>query len=450
MADLMSVLQANSQPPQGWGSVGQALAGLSGAGREDSYNRGMAKAAQLDQLVQTARFSREKAMEAEDARKGRGGFAPAAIAAGIPEAQAGLLSSALMAGYDPTKVSGYLGDTQEQGFREGAVARALAGDFGGGNAHLMGVANGPVELASVQGQNLIANRLLEGGGGITTTEQGRAGISADAARAAAAYASANNSNASAARTRQATTLDRADTIGGGGGRAGMKAPSGYRWAQDGRLEAIPGGPADKPAGSGASEDERKAAGWLGQATRALGNMEESMYKKDANGRLILGPNGRPVPTGADTPGLLERYLPSEELSNRSMSPERQRYSNASSSLSEALLRAATGAGVNESEARQKVAELTPQRGDSEAVKAQKMAGAAGYIEDLRARAGRALPGNLAAPRGTAAAAFGGASPMQQGGGIRPTTGQAPAIGTVRNGYRYTGGNPADRASWEKL
>lgn len=201
MADLMSVLEANSRAPQGWASVGQALAGLGGAGREDAYNRGLAKAAQLDQLVQTARYSREKAMEAEDARKGRGGFAPAAIAAGIPEAQAGLLSNALMAGYDPTKVSGYLGQSQEQGFREGAVARSLAGDFGGGNAYLMGVANGPVELASVQGQNLINNRLLEGGGGVTSTEQGRAAAAADAARAASAYASANSSNATAQATR---------------------------------------------------------------------------------------------------------------------------------------------------------------------------------------------------------------------------------------------------------
>ncbi|MDQ1062368.1 methyl-accepting chemotaxis protein [Stenotrophomonas sp. SORGH_AS_0282] len=377
-------------------------------------------------------------------------FAPAAIAAGISAPQADLLASAFAAGYDPTKLSGYLGDTQERGFREGAVGRALAGDFGGGNAYLMGVANGPVELASVQGQNLINNRLLEGGGGISTTEQGRAGIAADAARAAASYASANSSNASAARTRQGMALDRADVLGGGGGRPSSKAPSGYRWNAAGGLEFIPGGPADpaNKSGGAPSEDERKAAGWLGQANRALANMQDAMTVKKSDGTPMRDAKGNPIFNDADTPGFFEKYSPSEELANRSMSPERQRYSNASSSLSEALLRAATGAGVNESEARQKVAELTPQRGDSEAVKRQKMAGAAGYIEDLRARAGRALPANPTG--GSAAAAFGGAAPMQVGGGVRPTTGQAPAIGTTRGGYRYTGGDPADRSSWERL
>jgi hypothetical protein len=43
------------------------------------------------------------------------------------------------------------------------------------------------------------------------------------------------------------------------------------------------------------------------------------------------------------------------------------------------------------EARQKVVELTPQRGDSEEVKRQKMAAIPVYLEALRNRAGRAMP-----------------------------------------------------------
>ncbi len=175
-------------------------------------------------------------------------------------------------------------------------------------------------------------------------------------------------------------------------------PAGMRWNAAGTaLEPIPGAPA--PAGN-ASEDERKAAGWFGQATRALENMRQAMYQHDSQGRLVLGKDGKPIPTGADDPGLIETYSPFEEIANRSRDPNRQRYVNAASSLSEALLRAATGAGVNESEARQKIAEVTPQRGDSAELKAQKMAAAEGYLQDLQARAGRALrsPGPSAPTR----------------------------------------------------
>lgn len=427
MADLLSVLQANNQPPRGWASVGQALAGLSGAGREDAYNRGMAKAAQLDQLVQTARFSREKAMEAEDARKGRGGFAPAAVAAGIPEAQAGLLSSAFAAGYDPTKLSGYLGATQEQGFREGAVGRALAGDFGGGNAYLMGVANGPVELASVQGQNLINNRLLEGGGGISTTEQGRAGMAADAARAAASYASANSSNASAARTRQAMTLDRADTMGGSGGRGGMKAPSGYRWTSDGRLEAIPGGPADKgDAGGGkVSADEMKqafagkqlaedaydfAAAYLGKTPEAIRQMSADEIRKQIKdgGRLTAGPVvGR-------IPGMSALANADLDAYTSSAAGRQARINNPTGPVTDADFKAAERSVFSSSKP-------------------------SGVNADLVYRA-------LMRGAGQQQNAAGQSRPAE----VRPTTGQAPAIGATRNGYRYTGGDPADRASWEKL
>lgn len=283
-----------------------------------------------------------------------------------------------------------LGSLQKTIMTQAGHDAATLGDYDRANQHLFAI-GGAKQLSRIDEQNLMQNQYVTGGGGLSTTDQGRANIRRNDASAASSYASADNSRASAARTRQAMSLDRADVLGGGGGKPASKAPSGYRWAANGSLEAIPGGPADKPLGSGATEDERKAAGWLGQATRALSNMEQSLYQKDKDGAFVLDAMGQRIPSGADTPGFIERYSPSEELGNRSMSPDRQRYANAASSLSEALLRAATGAGVNESEARQKVAELTPQRGDSEAVKKQKLAGAAGYIEDLRARAGRALP-----------------------------------------------------------
>lgn len=373
--------------------AGQALGSALFGSTQDTYTKQLGRQYQVEQALQEARQARSKAVLANQINEQRAMITPDLLGSyrgGDAAATNQLIAAGLLAN-DKVDFS-TLGDIEGASYRRNAVDRATLGDWDGANASMLGVANGPQELASVQGQNLINNRFLTGGGGISTTEQGLAGVAADRARSAAAYASANNSNASAARARQAMSLDRADVLGGGGGgRPASKAPSGYRWAANGSLEVIPGGPADKPLGSGASEDERKAAGWLGQATRALGNMEQALYKKDDKGAFQLDSAGQRIPTGADTPGFIETYSWSPELGNRSMSPDRQRYSNASSSLSEALLRAATGAGVNESEAKQKIAELTPQRGDSEEVKKQKLAGAAGYIEDLRSRAGRALP-----------------------------------------------------------
>lgn len=132
--------------------------------------------------------------------------------------------------------------------------------------------------------------------------------------------------------------------------------------------------ANAVTGKPPTEDERKAAGWHKQATFALDNMMQALQED---------------PT-ASTPGLIEQYVPGQEIKNRSMSPARQRYAQAASSFAEAALRAATGAGINEFEAKQKIAEVTPQRGDRPEVVQQKLAAAKMYVEALQTRAGRAL------------------------------------------------------------
>jgi hypothetical protein len=155
-----------------------------------------------------------------------------------------------------------------------------------------------------------------------------------------------------------------------------KAPSGYRAKPDGSLEFIPGGPADPNAARRAAptEDERKAAGWLDQANNAFANMEKAIAD-DA---------------GSAKPGLIESLpLVAEPIKNMSRSDARQRFSQGASSFAEAALRAATGAGVNESEAKQKIAELTPQWGDTAGNIAQKREGLKVYLGSLATRAGRA-------------------------------------------------------------
>ncbi|WDI91921.1 hypothetical protein [Xanthomonas campestris] len=245
-------------------------------------------------------------------------------------------------------------------------------------------------------------QFASGGGGMGYTPPKPEISAAEAVRLQLAQEASQR--AAAAERRAKDAADRA---------ARGTPPAGYRWNAAGTdVEPIPGAPQTTAVGS---EDERKAAGWYGQATRALANMRAAV-DDDA---------------GADTPGIVETYSPIKELANRTRSPARQRYENASSSLAEALLRAATGAGVNESEARQKIAEVTPQRGDSQALKDQKIAAAEGYLSDLQARAGRALrPGQAAAP-----------APQQFP--------NAPRVGSSMDGYIYVGGDPASQASWRK-
>lgn len=126
-----------------------------------------------------------------------------------------------------------------------------------------------------------------------------------------------------------------------------------------------------------TEDQGKATGWLVQAENAFGNMKKALVKN---------------PTAAH-PGINDAIaaVPSfgigESIANTMRTPARQQFMQGSSSLSEALLRAATGAGVNKDEALQKVRELTPVFGEASETTQQKMDAIPLYIESLKVRAG---------------------------------------------------------------
>ncbi|MFX1725011.1 hypothetical protein [Stenotrophomonas sp. AS1] len=236
MADLMSILQANAAPPpmsQGWASVGQALAGLSGAGREQAYDRGMARAAQLDQLVQTARLSREKAMEAERAREKQAGLAEELIAAGWDPGSARVAGAFAGSNLNPNEYATARLSGQEYGNREGIVTQALQGNLPAAGAYSMGLAKGPLEMTKIQG-NTTFNPYEQPDQQTYATDVGRSEIAKNGAQAQTDMIRAYKSGSG----------------GGGGGEGGGKAPSGYRYLPSGDLEPIPGGPADKPRDGG--------------------------------------------------------------------------------------------------------------------------------------------------------------------------------------------------------
>lgn len=159
----------------------------------------------------------------------------------------------------------------------------------------------------------------------------------------------------------------------------QRIPAGYRQNPDGSLSFIPGGPAD-PSSKDAkmTEDQSKATGWLIQAENSFDNLRKVAF--DEKGNL----------TEATKPGIGDAIASIPLLGgvgNSLRSPARQKFNQAASAGSEALLRAATGAGVNKEEAKQKVEELTPVWGESPETTKQKFEAIPLYIESLRVRSG---------------------------------------------------------------
>ncbi len=160
--------------------------------------------------------------------------------------------------------------------------------------------------------------------------------------------------------------------------AAGKVPSGYRANTDGSMSFIPGGPADPNiAGGKMTEDQGKATGWLIQAENAFSNMQSALKNTPSAAK----PGINDAIAGIPSFGI------GEAVGNSLRSADRQKFMQGSSSLSEALLRAATGAGVNKDEAAQKIRELTPVFGEADEVTKQKMAAIPLYIDSLKVRAG---------------------------------------------------------------
>lgn len=174
--------------------------------------------------------------------------------------------------------------------------------------------------------------------------------------------------------------------------------------------------ANAGAGPKLTEDQGKATGWLVQAENAYKNMLNAGFAKGADGTLQVKDAARPGVNDA-----LERLPLIGPLANTMRGADRQKFMQASSSLSEALLRAATGAGVNADEARQKIQELTPRFGESDEATRQKMAAIPLYLETLRVRAGpgaRSAAGVLSQGSGGAEGSWGPTSAGNDPLGLR--------------------------------
>ena len=179
------------------------------------------------------------------------------------------------------------------------------------------------------------------------------------------------------------------------------APPGYRPLPDGSLQAIPGGPAD-PATKNA------AGGGLGAEGAAKVSLyENAMRDAQAYQKAVTNPDGSFNDIAANMPANVRLR----------------------ESALRAKLRAESGASISPEEARAENDRYGPKLFSSDATNA---AAAARLIEDLQHQSATIRGGGQAgaAPQGT-----------QHGG---------PLPGTIQDGYRFKGGNPADPNSWEPV
>ena len=137
-----------------------------------------------------------------------------------------------------------------------------------------------------------------------------------------------------------------------------------------------------------TEDERKTAVNLAQATNAYKNMLNAMYTKEGK------------KTGAEKPESIESipFYIGSALGGITRSTKREQFNQSASSLAEALLRVSTGAGITKDEAEQKIKEITPLYTDDQATRDQKLASIPEYLKAIQVRAGRALPEDYKIPQ----------------------------------------------------
>ncbi|HHA2740080.1 TPA: hypothetical protein ACOFBV_001275 [Stenotrophomonas maltophilia] len=283
-----------ANPYQAGQTLGDALFGST----QDTYTNQLGRTYQVEQALQEARRARSRAVMANQNATSRQGITADLIGrarAGDVAALNELTALGLTA--NETMSFDALGKTQEFGFRQAARDKAVLGDPLNPNSELFGIAKGPVETTKIS-DGVAYSPLGSSSQAVNVTPLGEASIGQRRAAAAASWASAGNSNASAVRTRQGMALDRADVLGSGSsaGRGG-KAPSGYRWNAAGNLEAIPGGPADKPQGGAASLPVGALKELLGVeealgATEVLGDIIGKNRNRLTNGTLDVGPGAR--------------------------------------------------------------------------------------------------------------------------------------------------------------
>ena len=194
--------------PNGWNKLGEALAGIHPARREEIRQQTLQGLARTDSSLANARMDLEKAKHFSQDSLG-GYFLD--IDSEDPEAVARAKAGIALSGINYNTLEGGAAKLQEQRFRQAARDAAVEGDHGRANNELWGVASGPVEIPKVSGGMLLSNRLIPGGGDVSVTPIGQSMIDRNAAQGQAAMVRANRPAASGGGRAGAPKLSAVDS-----------------------------------------------------------------------------------------------------------------------------------------------------------------------------------------------------------------------------------------------
>lgn len=197
-----------------------------------------------------------------------------------------------------------------------------------------------------------------------------------------------------------------------------KVPAGYRQLPDGSLEAIPGGPHDNN-GKPLTEFQGKSTGFAVRAKNSSDIIDKVGKDGDVQPGMIKR-MGEAVPFAGEGLGT---------ALNWTQSSQQQQIEQAQRDFINSILRQESGAAIGAGEFENAKKQYFPQPGDSAAVIQQKKANRDLAIRGLETSAGPGIK------------QFQNAS-QPANNGLR--------VGTVQDGYLYTGGDPANASSWKKV
>ena len=197
----------------------------------------------------------------------------------------------------------------------------------------------------------------------------------------------------------------------------QKPPTGFRWTSDGSLESIPGGPADAKQQMMAEKESALKQGQLQKAESVIAKVDQALEKvgittagMGSNLSFIPGTTAKDLEADIQT---IKANLGFNELQ------EMRRNSPTGGALGQVA--------VQELQALQATVASLDQAQSPEQLRER-----LGEIKRRYMNWVQTLQGEMSA-----------GGEMQKPGGL-------PQAGMVKNGYRFRGGNPADKNNWEKL